>query len=89
MDTKTAILVFVLSSAVDEGSTQYVLSRSGMEHGGIVGPMSTKVRIGVKVGLLPGYLVLQKRSKLARWGLPVMFVAAGAWNVHQVRKAKR
>jgi hypothetical protein len=89
MDAKTALLVFALSAAADEGSTAYMRKHGGTEIGGAFGPQQAKTRLIIKGAMLPLYLIEQKKSKLVRFGVPALFVVAGAWNVRVAKEQQR
>ena len=85
MDIKEAGLFLALSFAADEASTQAMLKAGGRE----TMIQRPAIRWSVKAGTIPLYLVVQKKSKVVRFGFPVVFLAAGAWNLHVAKEMNK
>jgi hypothetical protein len=79
-----AALFLALSFTADEMGTSAAL-RAGAQERGF---RRAEVRWAIKGSTVPVYLVLQKKSKLVRIGFPVVFLAAGAWNLRQAHSCK-
>lgn len=76
MDAREALLVLALCYAADEAGTQMVLRAGGRE----TMIQRREVRIALKVSILPLFVKKQKKSLLIRWGMPLAYCGAGAWN---------
>jgi hypothetical protein len=76
VSTAEAVMVLALCYAADEVGTHAVLRAGGRE------TMIQKrgVRIALKVSLLPLFAKKQKKSAAIRWGTPLAYCGAGAWN---------
>lgn len=78
MTPAAAGLFLALSFGADELGTRAAL-HAGAHEQMIQRPA---VRWAIKASVLPLYLHEQKKSKAIRYGFPVVFLAAGAWNLH-------
>jgi len=82
MTAATAGMFLALSFGADEFGTSRMLAAGGRE------TMIQKpaIRWSIKAGTIQLYLHEQKKSKLVRFGFPVVFLAAGAWNLHVAKQ---
>jgi hypothetical protein len=71
-------LFLALCFGADELGTHTMLRAGGRE----TMIQRPAIRIGIKAATIPLYLKYQKKSKVVRFGFPVVFLAAGAWNLH-------
>lgn len=62
--------------AADELGTRAVLRAGGRE----TMIQRPAVRIALKVSILPLFAKKQRRSKAIRFGVPLLYCGAGAWN---------
>ena len=85
MTTATAALFLALSFTADEMGTSAAL-RAGAQERVIQRPA---IRWGIKAAVIPLYLHEQKRHGWVRYGAPVLFLAAGAWNLHQAHSCNQ
>lgn len=85
MDAKEALLTLALCYAADEVGTRAMLKAGGRE------TMIQKpaVRIALKVSILPLFAKRQKKSRAIRWGMPLLYCGAGAWNFKVAEEMKR
>jgi hypothetical protein len=77
MSGAEAGLFLALCFAADEYGTHQMLKSGGRE----VMIQQPAIRLSLKAAVIPLYLHEQKKSKLIRFGVPVVFAAAGAWNL--------
>lgn len=87
MTLPAAALFLGLAFSADEFGTHAAL-QAGAKERMIQRPA---IRWAIKASVLPVYLHEQKRSKFVRYGFPVVFLAAGAWNLkvaHSMRGMK-
>ena len=84
MSAATAGFFLALSFGADELGTEAMLRAGGREQM-IRRPA---IRWAIKGAVLPVYLHEQKKSRAIRFGLPVVFFAAGAWNIRVARQMR-
>jgi hypothetical protein len=85
MNGAEAGLFLALCFAADEYGTHQMLKSGGRE----VMISKPAIRLSLKAAVIPLYLHEQKKSKLIRYGVPVVFAAAGAWNLRVAREMNR
>ena len=81
MTAAEAGMFLALSFGADELGTAAMLRAGGRE----VMVQKPAIRWTIKGAVIPLYIREQKKSRLIRFGVPALFIAAVGWNLHVAR----